>query len=53
MKRQEGVSKTVDFMEMNMQQVMRFVSSMTENQVVKVTYPLYEKEKGRAGVADG
>lgn len=53
MKRQEDVSKTVDFMEMNMQQVMRRVSTMTENQVVKVTYPLYEKEKGQAGAADG
>lgn len=53
MKRQEDVSKPVNFKEMNMQQVMRLVSSMTENQVVKVTYPLYEKEKGRAGVADG
>lgn len=53
MKRQEDVSKPVDFKEMNMQQVIRLVSSMTENQVIKVSFSLSVNEKVRAGVADG
>lgn len=53
MKRQEDVSKPVNFKEMNMQQVMRLVSSMTENQIIKVSFSLAVNEKVRAGAAGG
>lgn len=53
MKRQEDVSNPVDYKEMNMQQVLRLVSSMTENQIIKVSFSLAVNEKVRAGAVDG
>lgn len=53
MKREEDADKVADCETVNFQKVMQLVSVMSENQIIRVLFPLSVNESNSVGEANG